>query len=218
MKIVAISDTHEKHEQIVLPVGDVLIHCGDSTNRGSIDKFKEFATWMSNQSFKHKVLIFGNHEIGFSKNPKRDDALNICKELGLILLQDSGAEIDGIKFFGQPWQPWYHNWEFNVPRGEEIAEKWKLIPNDVNVLITHGPPKNILDLVDNTWGDYHKGHEGCEDLLNRIENLSDLKLHAFGHLHFQGGNQTTIENKIFANAAICDDYHNPIHAPLEIEI
>ena len=31
MRVVCISDTHEKHKQVKLPKGDVLIHAGDFT-------------------------------------------------------------------------------------------------------------------------------------------------------------------------------------------
>jgi Icc-related predicted phosphoesterase len=64
-------------------------------------------------------------------------------------------------------------------RGAEIAEKWALIPADVQVLITHGPPHGILDVVARP----RRKHAGCEAMRDRIAELPDLRLHAFGHIH-----------------------------------
>jgi len=55
-------------------------------------------------------------------------------------VQDSSINIEGIKIYGSPWQPSYHDWAFNLERGEAIRKKWDLIPGDTDVLITHGPP------------------------------------------------------------------------------
>lgn len=217
MKIVAISDTHEQHKNVTLPKGDILIHCGDSTNQGSLLKYKDFITWMGKQDFTHKICIFGNHELGFSKQYKKTEAVNLCKSNNVILLDNSGIELNGLKFWGSPATPKFFNWEFNYNRGKEIAEVWAKIPNDTNILITHGPPAGILDLVLNDFGDPNQ-HEGCSDLRNRIEELSELKVHLYGHLHLQGSNIAKLNGKIFGNAAICDDKYKTVHKPLEIEI
>lgn len=37
-------------------------------------------------------------------------------------------------------QPWFYGWGFNLPRGQALLEKWNLIPEGVDILITHGPP------------------------------------------------------------------------------
>ena len=87
MKLVIISDSDEKHRQIKLPEGDVLIHCGDMTNKGSLEKFIDFSSWMRDQDFKHKIIVFGNHEIGFSKEPKKSKTKEICQEYNLTLNQ-----------------------------------------------------------------------------------------------------------------------------------
>jgi Icc-related predicted phosphoesterase len=216
MKIVVISDTHEQEEKVNLPDGDVLLHAGDITYRGNLDKLTKFAAWAAEQKFTHKIIIAGNHDRSF-EDVRADQATSILRDHGLIYLQDSGIEIDSIKFWGAPWQPWFYDWAFNVPRGAEIAKKWALIPEDTNVLITHGPPHGILDLVENDWGEYE--HKGCEELRKKVDTLQkNLKLHVFGHLHLKGCNQTFINDTIFVNGAMCDEDYKIRRTPIVVEI
>lgn len=217
LKIVAISDTHEKHEELIIPECDILIHSGDCTNKGSLMVLYEFCEWFEKQPAKHKILIFGNHELGFSHGPKRQEALNIVKQAGLIYLENSEITIENYKIYGSPITPFFYGWEWNVHRGPEIAKIWSKIPNDIDILITHGPPYEILDLIEDDFSGRDL-HQGCQDLMNKINDLANLKFHVFGHLHFQGGNQIILNNKTFINAAICDDRHRPIHLPQIIEI
>jgi len=109
-----------------------------------------------------------------------------AKKLGGLLknatcyLENSGVEIDGVKFWGSPWQPEFFNWAFNLPRGRRLAEIWALIPDDTEVLITHTPPYGILDRVDS--GE----HVGCEDLRRALQRVKP-KVHVFGHIHEDRG-------------------------------
>ena len=221
-RIVAISDTHQLHEQVTLPAGDILVHCGDFTNRGTEGALKSFLTWFSSQPHEYKVFIPGNHEVGLDRGPGRQKKLEIIKSFTdkdskLVYLENSSAEVNGLKFYGSPVTPWFFDWAWNVHRGMAIASVWENIPDDTQVLLTHGPAYRILDLVDNTFGGL-AAHQGCQDLLDRINNLKELKLHAFGHLHLEGGKQVTVEGKVFANAAICDDAYHTVHAPIVVEI
>lgn len=214
MKIVAISDTHQLHHQVNLPEGDVLVHCGDFTNKGSEKAIEDFLEWFSNQPHPYKVFIGGNHELGLDMGAFRNKKLKLVKSFtndNLFYLENSAVVIEGIKFYGSPYTPFFFNWAWNLRRGAPLAANWSLIPEDTQVLMTHGPPYGILDQT-------ASGSQGCQDLFNRIENLGQLKLHLFGHLHLEGGNQTVRDGKIFANAAVCDDSYRPIHSPIVVEI
>lgn len=218
MKIIAISDTHEKEKFLHLPEGDVLVHAGDLTNRGSLPTLEKVAKWFENQNFKHKIMIAGNHDFGF-QNVNHDKAVKLFEDVGVTYLQDSSTTVDGIKFYGSPWQPWFHNWAFNLQRGKDIAIQWAKIPDDVNVLITHGPPHGILDLVeDNIYNRGRDLHQGCEELSKRVTQLTQLKVHIFGHLHLNGGTTRVVGDIIFANAAICTEAYLPTNPPLVIEV
>lgn len=216
LKIVSISDTHENHHQLIIPKCDILIHSGDCTNKGSLIKLYDFCNWFAQQPARYKILIYGNHELGFSEGSKRQEALDTPKQFGITYLENSEIIVEGIKIYGSPITPFYFAWEWNVHRGPEIAEKWKLIPEDTNILITHGPPYGILDLVEDDMSGRDR-HQGCEELKKRIDQLKNLKLCIYGHLH---GNAQFVElNGVkFVNAAIVDDRHRVIHEPVVIEL
>lgn len=215
MKIVAISDTHAKHRDIVVPDGDVLVHAGDVTWRGELNIVEDFADWVKELPHKHKVMIFGNHELGFQYGPKRERAINMIKDAGVIYLEHSGVTIDGINFWGSPATPWFHDWEWNFQRGKDIAMVWEKIPEDTNVLITHGPPAFIMDEAPR--GVFDHENVGCKDLLDKIGNLSNLKAHIFGHIHAGYGTKQ-VGPCTFVNAACCTESYNPINAPIVIEV
>jgi len=213
-RIVCISDTHEKHAQVTLPEGDILVHAGDSTFRGEFYAVASFANWLKQQPHQHKIVIAGNHELSF-QTPYRKMMLNLLLEAGVIYLEDSGMEINNLFFYGTPWQPWFHDWAFNLPRdGEELRNKWKQIPDQTNILISHGPPYGILDGVQ----DISRGPQGCKLLKKRVVRLPKLKAHIFGHLHHDGGQTVNLGGVQFVNAAICDDMYNPSRTPIVIEI
>jgi Icc-related predicted phosphoesterase len=214
MKIISISDTHNKHREIKhIPDGDVLVHAGDITNVGEVGVLGDFADWMS--QFPHKkVIIAGNHDLAFTRS-SREYILKYFEEKGIIYLEDSGVEIDGVRFWGSPFQPEFHNWAFNLPRGKALIEKWAMIPDDTSVLITHGPPYQILDKAPRGVFDYE--HVGCKDLLERILELSKLKAHIFGHIHDCSGIYEEFGVK-FVNSAICNERHQPINLAKEFEI
>lgn len=213
-RIVCISDTHNFHDQVVVPNGDLLIHSGDATVNGTIPEIIAFNEWLSLQPHRHKVLVSGNHDwLYFSDN-------RLARELtksSVVYLQDSGIEIDGLKIYGSPWQPRFFDWAFNLNRGYELAEKWAMIPDDIDILITHGPPFGILDLVPRKGWDENTG---CEELRKRVEQIAAfgrLKLHVFGHIHCGYGVHEEFGVK-FVNASTCDEQYNPTQSPIVIDL
>ncbi|QNM86710.1 metallophosphatase domain-containing protein [Polaribacter pectinis] len=206
MKIVLISDTHGNHN-FIIPEGDILIHAGDVSLRGTKKEIDSFIDWFQKQPHKHKIFIAGNHDFYFEEALKNNIKIN---DTNLNYLNDSGCEIEGIKFWGSPIQPTFFNWAFNRERGEEIKKYWDLIPNDTDVLITHGPPHKILDLTKN--GEY----VGCEELKKKVLEIKP-KLHVFGHIHEAYGK--TVRNKTtFVNASLLDDKYRNVNAPIVIDI
>lgn len=215
MKICCISDTHSKHRQLDLPEADVLVHAGDITWRGEISIMEDFTGWLKELPIKHKIVIFGNHELGFQYGHKREPAIKLVQDAGATYLEDSGVTIDGVNFWGAPWQPWFHDWEFNLPRGERLAAKWALIPDNTNVLITHGPPFLIRDLAPR--GVFDGESVGCKDLLARLQELPELKLHVFGHIH-HGYGQSQVGPCTFVNASTCTEAYSPTNEPIVVEL
>jgi predicted phosphohydrolase len=189
MRIVCISDTHARHHLSNVPDGDILVHAGDLTSHGDLEDVESFDRWLGDLPHRHKVVICGNHDFCFQNQAERARA----RITNAIYLEDSGCEIEGLTFYGSPWQPWFGGWAFNLPRGEALAEKWAMIPVGVDVLITHGPPEGILDRTNR--GDL----AGCRDLLMRVWEVKP-RLHVFGHIHEAAGRQD-IEETIYVNAS-----------------
>ena len=189
MRIVCVSDTHGYHGRTELPPGDILVHAGDITRHGSLEDVEDFDRWLGSLSHKHKIVICGNHDWCFQEAPAEARA----RLTNAIYLEDSGCEIEGLKFYGSPWTPWFSDWAFMLPRGAEMAAKWARIPNGLDVLVTHGPPDGILDR--NRTG----GCCGCRDLLYRVLEVKP-RMHVFGHIHEAAG-RSEIDGTLFLNAS-----------------
>lgn len=206
MKLVCISDTHNKHKMMPeIPDGDVLIFAGDMSMIGQKNDIKVFNDFLGTLPHTHKIVIAGNHDWLFYNKKNARDLLTNC-----TYLQDESTTIDNVKFYGSPWQPEFCNWAFNVERGAKIKKKWDLIPMDTDVLITHGPPLNILDEV------YSGELVGCEQLLDKVCAVRP-KVHVFGHIHCTHGVKIFNET-IFINASTCNEVYQPVNEPIVWEI
>jgi len=204
MKIVCISDTHMMHDDIELPPGDILIHAGDICDYGYEHEVILFNRWIRDLDYKHKIVIAGNHDWYFQRRKVKRD------EFDFIYLQDESIIIDDIKIYGSPWQPEFYKWAFNLPRGEQIAAKWDMIPWNTDILITHGPPLNYGDLT--PCGE----NVGCADLLNAVNRIKP-KYHIFGHIHPAYGIYTN-DDTTFINASVCNERYESVNDPVVIEI
>lgn len=217
MRICIISDTHSYHRKINIPKCDLLIHCGDFSFKGELNIISDFCDWLGELPIEKRVIIAGNHELGLACEYKRPQILEMIEKSNSIYLEDSFTIIDGLKIYGSPYQPLYHNWEYNLPRGKALADKWAQIPDDTDILVTHGPPFGIGDEAPRGISSYE--NVGCKDLLNRIYELKNLKIHCYGHIH-QG--YYNIPRRLggidFINAAICTESYKPTNKPIIIEL
>lgn len=206
-RIVLLSDTHNCHDEIAVPDGDVLIHAGDATNRGTVEEVAAFAGWFNGLPHKHKIFVAGNHDWLF------EDATAETVKYFLpdaFYLLDSPVEINGLKFYGAPWQPWFFDWAFQFRNPVELAAKWALIPADTDVLITHGPPHGILDENPSGW------NCGCPDLRETVLRIQP-KAHIFGHIHYSYGTAERFGVRFF-NASVCDEDYSPVNSPLVFDL
>jgi len=214
MEITFISDTHwlvsdasDRAELTeLLPGGPILVHAGDVSGRGTEREIRIFLDWFHKLPYMHKILISGNHDFFFEvAKPEEVQAL-FAEYPGITYLNDSGVTIEGIKFWGSPITPEFHNWAFNRFENE-IGAHWDLIPDEVDVLITHGPPHGILDkTIREGWS------VGCKHLLKKVDQIKP-QVHVFGHIHEAMG-QIKIGNTTFINASVVDEryslyYENP---------
>ncbi|MCM4158335.1 metallophosphoesterase [Antarcticibacterium flavum] len=205
MKVICIADTHNKQEDIIVPPGDVIIHAGDFSEAGTKKETQEFLEWFASLPHKHKLLVPGNHDFYLEKHLT---SLDKIIPAGIHCLINTGLVINNVKFWGSPFTPGDSNWAFTKPRGREMRECWDLIPEDVELLITHTPPYGILDQLDN------KKHLGCEQLTSRLKEVKP-SYHIFGHIHHEYG-IVKIKETVFVNAALLDDRYRLINSPLTI--
>jgi Icc-related predicted phosphoesterase len=213
MKVVCIADTHCYHNKIDVPDGDLLIVAGDFSvgiQPGNIFEAENFNRWLCRLPHGYKILVAGNHD--WLAYDLKDIPENIQRIYSAaIYLQDSMVKIEGIKIYGSPWQPYFNNWAFNLPRdGPELAEKWKLIPEGIDILVTHTPPYNILDM------NQEKEHCGCKLLSMNIGRVKP-RYHIFGHLH-DGYGMCKEGETTFINASVLDDEYRIKHKALVFEI
>lgn len=183
MKILHISDTHNRHHQLDnLPAADVIVHCGDFTDSGTEEEVLDFLNWFIGLPYPHKIFVVGNHDLCLWDAVDIDDLPE-----NVHFLQDNGCEIDCIKFFGLA---------YNHPES--------LIPSDVDILVTHEPPIMILDESNGI-------HWGNAPLRNKVLQIKP-KYHLFGHAHESYGTEKH-DDIIFANGSLLDDAYKICHKP-----
>jgi len=222
MIIDCISDLHGAHPK--LEGGDLLIVAGDLTARNRAEELTEFSLWLNIQQYKKIIVIAGNHDglLEYSDHPRILSEVNTSH---VEYLCDTASAFEGLKVWGSPWTPTFCNWYFMKPRGEAIKKKWDLIPQDTDILITHGPPWGILDEVAlSSRGDKYK-HAGCEELRMAVERVKP-KLHVFGHIHNDGGKIDYLKHRdewspqkwatICVNASIMNEAYEPVNKPIRV--
>uniref|UniRef100_A0A914UWR2 Calcineurin-like phosphoesterase domain-containing protein n=1 Tax=Plectus sambesii TaxID=2011161 RepID=A0A914UWR2_9BILA len=219
-----------------VPPGDVLIIAGDFTSCGLPKEIKAFNDNMGQLKHTYKVVIAGNHECTFDQNfmkGSHKDATQ-AKELALkqalqaalssaktsspkslltncIYLEDAEVELFGLKIYGTPWQPTFDNWAFNMPRGQNLLDKWNQIPVGVDVLVSHTPPLGHGDMLASG------ARTGCVELLNSVSKRIRPKYHVFGHIH-EGYGCTTDGYTKFINCCMCNHNLQPTHDPVLFDI
>lgn len=217
MKVTTFSDTHQQHDKVKIEPCDLLAFCGDSTNYKELHKneqeFKLFVDWFELQPAKYKVMIAGNHDGSLLKKYNKE----LLKEKGIIYLEHEYVEIEGRKIFGSPYTPTYGNWSFMISR-EKLGRYWDVLEEGIDLLITHGPPKGILDLSEK----FDRTIEFCGDsALMKAVNKVKPKYHSFGHIHNGHGiinyGYRIIDGTTFINCSIVEDgkfLNGPINYPI----
>jgi Icc-related predicted phosphoesterase len=208
-KVVFISDTHNLHAKVRIPECDILVHSGDATGRGTFQEVSSFLFWLSQQPAKHKVLIWGNHDHLQERDPGLANML-LSEHPSITYLENSSAEVMGLKFWGSPWTPKFFDWAFNADP-DKLIEVWNQIPEGLDILVTHGPPFGILDLAES--GD----QIGCKSLKYEVMNRAKPKIHIFGHCH-EGYGTFKFESTLYINASTCNSKYQPVNPPIVMEI
>jgi predicted phosphohydrolase len=216
MIIDCISDLHGTFPH--MEGGDLLIVAGDVQRNHRLKCLMEFFDWLEVQPYRKKVLIAGNHDVCLEETSY--PFLKICD-----YLQDSGTDFEGLKIWGSPWvrgnKWWSDNCKaFALENDAQLAEKWALIPDDTDILVTHSPPYGMMDETED-------GEPCGSPALTKWESdhVSTLKLHVWGHIHEARGFYDVRKAKsklgspripVFVNAAIMDRCYKPVNKPIRV--
>ncbi len=230
MRIVCVSDTHNSGRSVRVPDGDVLVHAGDLTFRGTQEEIASELDWLASLPHEHKIFVAGNHDWFFDSNAPssfhdwRLERSRSVEELlsdypGLTYLEDTGATVAGLNVWGSPWQPNFFDWAFNFPKddaGVAARAVWSRVPPETQLLVTHSPPFGTLDVTlpdDERAGDPY--------LAARLAALPGLRLHVFGHLHESYGR---VDRRApdggpvsFVNASINTRKYKPTNPPIIVD-
>lgn len=217
-KFLCTSDIHGKlaniaslfpyeHFDFLLIAGDICPDFAEDQNINVPMQSKwlcdQFVPWIESIDIPNKIVIGGNHDFVLEAVGKKE-ITNLFDSVDVHYLEHSAKEIDGINFFGSPWTPWFWDWAYNLPKLDSISgyseayKYWNQIPENTEVLLTHGPPHGLLDVSSDNCAC------GCPMLRQRLYQLSKLKLHIFGHIHDPRGGTITLDTEsspIIANVA-----------------
>jgi len=183
MLILQISDTHNRHSQLIdMPAADVIVHCGDFTDSGTEKEVLDFLNWFIELPYQYKIFVTGNHDFCLWDADNIEDLPE-----NVFFLQDRGCEINGVKFFGIAYN---HN--------------EKIIPEGTDVIITHEPPAMILDKANGR----HWGNLSISKVVSKIKP----HYHLFGHVH-DGYGVMAKDGIVYSNASSLDDQYVVCHPP-----
>ena len=185
MKILHLSDTHTNHDKINIPSDiDLIIHSGDfSSKKDSFRNESEahsFLDWFSSLDIKHKILVAGNHDTSIQARLITPEEI---ENRGIIYLENASVKIEGLLVWGSPYTPLYGEWAF-MREEQELASIWETIPDDADIVITHTPPRGMLDLTFDAEKDGTPYYRLCgsKSLADRMDEVKPI-LNCFGHIH-----------------------------------
>jgi len=203
-RFLIISDTHSKPLQSH-PECDVVLHCGDLTEDGTPESISSAIKDLQAINAELKLAIAGNHEISLDKQYWLSEGGELSEHLKAVATVEKVSSVTFLKegthrftlksgasfsIHASPYTPKYGCSAFQYATDEdrynppERTPSWaknvgtttSIIPPNVDIVMTHGPPKYILDMA-------RDGNSvGCDHLRRAIGNIRP-KLHCFGHVH-----------------------------------
>ena len=207
-----IADLHGSFPK--LPDGDLLIIAGDLTAHDKQVEYRKFAHCLAKLPYKKIIVIAGNHDNLLVKHDECPYRFFNYLDPLVTYLCDSGTEFQGLKIWGSPHSLWFEgiNPDCAAFTGNEsyLEKLFALIPDDIDILITHSPPHGILDK------NKHGFECGSISLRNHMMRVKP-KIHIFGHIHEQGSKHIDLATTKLYNASIMDANYKPKNKPITIE-
>lgn len=231
MIVYAVSDLHGLLLPDVPGDADLLILAGDicpdflpysKRQSGSIDKggvqqaawldttFREWLQGVVDQGTE-VVAIWGNHDFVGERS------YLVPKGLPWTLLTDQEVNVGGLRIWGTPWVPGLPRWAFYMD-SDRLRLRADAIPADLDILISHGPPRDAGDFVPTNhkqvvkYGNMHGEHVGDAELYRAIE-LARPQVTVCGHIHEDRGVHF-VGDQVVYNVAAVDGCYAPYPNPL----
>lgn len=228
IRLVCISDTHNLHRKLTNRLTklcksphDILIHAGDFSESGSLDEISDVDNWFKQLPYNNIFIISGNMD-GISLDGDIDghkafnNAIYLQHEAHIIKFPDlNNAQ---FKIFGSPYTPQFVG-GFQISDNKQGKKLWNQIPTDTDILICHGPPKDIMDITSRGWS------VGDIELKDQVFKRIKPKVMIFGHVHPSHGVLNDQKSGIrFGNVAMFDNLigkpnakdHDPIVFEIQI--
>jgi len=210
--VLPLSDTHGHEHKLKLPPCDVVVHTGDvAPGVGKMKDFVLFLSWFQSLDVEHKIFVPGNHD--FACQEQESLCRHMCRDAGVHFLvhEPLTLTVGGrrLEIFGSPWQPWFHDWAWNIRDEARRAQLWSQIPDTTQLLLTHAPAYGLMDQT------AQGSAVGDAALAARLLALPQLEAHVFGHIHEAAGSRRVsregLPDYLAVNASVCTLHHKPIH-------
>ena len=212
--IYATSDVHhsgiegitDKESGTIVIAGDFMEKAKHHADFGSAEKWWEdkFLPWCKDHKGQQIVIIGGNCDKWLYEN--RD---KVEWPKNVHYLDDSVAEVNGMKVYGTSWCPHNMNGAWEVD-DSKLEEEFAKIPEGLDILVTHVPPKGEgLDLDHDTAFNNHFGSEALTKAI--LEKKPKIVL--CGHVHSGSHKPVMIGDSVVMNVSRIDDdrYEQAFH-------
>ena len=197
MKLIGLSDIHGN----LIRVGpeftaDVAVIAGDmvptssvfhgTTSEGVMRQVEwvhsMFIPWLQSLPVRHVVLTWGNHD-WFADQQGGSLVPDLWWPENVHVLVNTSVDIEGVRFYGVPQTPRFHDWAFNEDdTPESLGRRWDAVPDGTRVLVSDGPPRGSCDSV----GNLRVGSLTMERWL-RGEATNRPEVMVCGHIHEGAG-------------------------------
>jgi Icc-related predicted phosphoesterase len=242
MKLIATSDLHGTLPEIkekcdaVIVAGDIIpLDIQRDLVRSVVWFSTEFVNWCMKLDCEKVFVVAGNHDF-FIEYIINDSVKNMeCSKLyadaygdviinmklmlpdKIAFLHDSKYVFHDKVFYGTPWCPTLKNWAF-YKSDEDLAEAFKKLPQDIDVLITHAPGYKINQTGISLEYGYTQDYGSSE--LTKAVLKRNVKYWVCGHVHsgnHELSNYQDTDMKV-ANVSYKDESYKPAFRPLIFEI
>lgn len=181
MLVRATSDIHGFTPEVSIEPCDLALIAGDFMpvhDHGSMVQRRflltQFSEWLDEQPADHIVLVSGNHDFLMQKAWAWRYVERLPEKV--TYLRDSGADLCGQRIWGTPWSFCPEGWAFRYEHETHAERVCSNIPDDTDIIVSHGPPYGYGDRVLNGL------MLGSGALMQRIRQVRP-RLTVFGHIH-----------------------------------